>query len=147
MIAGNSQTQRGISLVEALVSLFIFSIAILGLLEMHAVSIRHHNKAYMRTIAITQAQDIIERMRANRAAFIAGSYNNPGANQHTNCNTSGCTPQDMAEQDFYEWNQQNATLLPGGSGTVTTTATNATITLNWQESGSTASASVNVRLN
>lgn len=68
-------TQCGFSLLEVLIAVLVLSIGLLGLAGLHAVGLRSVDSANLRTQATVLAQDILERMRANRDAAIAGDYN------------------------------------------------------------------------
>lgn len=69
------RSQRGFSLLEVLIAVLVLSIGLLGLAGLYAVGLRSVDSANLRTQATVVAQDILERMRANRDAAIAGDYN------------------------------------------------------------------------
>ena len=58
--------QSGLSLIEVLITVVLVSIGLLGLAGLQLTSVRNSNSSGERFIATTLAQDIIERMRANR---------------------------------------------------------------------------------
>jgi Tfp pilus assembly protein PilV len=81
----------GFSFIEVLVSFFISSIAVLGILK-GSIEILHAEKhAYYTHQAINQIENISERFRAN-------------------------TSDTFREREFSIWNQQNSELLPEGYG-------------------------------
>lgn len=133
-------TQSGFTLLEILVAIVVLSLGLLGLAGLQAATLRNNQIAYYRAIAIQQTYDIADRIRANQAGAKAGNYNNPSATHHAcaPCNN----PQEMAEEDFFQWNSNNASLLPAGAGTVVSGAGGSyVVTVNWNEnteSGSTA---------
>lgn len=66
---------RGFTLIEVLISMTIFSIAILGL-AIGASSVMRANKtSYFSTIAISLAQDKLEELKANPATLTSCSTN------------------------------------------------------------------------
>lgn len=71
---GRPPDQRGFSLLEVLIAVLVLSIGLLGLAGLYAVGLRSVDSANLRTQATVLAQDILERMRANRDAAIAGGY-------------------------------------------------------------------------
>lgn len=110
--------KKGFTLLEVLISILVFSIGLIGLAALQILSLRLSGDSLLRTVATIQANDMIDRMRANVIATdlgVASPYNNPtgSATANPNClgkNSSGgyinaqCTPTQMAGNDFYEWN-------------------------------------------
>ncbi|MDQ1303547.1 MAG: type pilus assembly protein PilV, partial [Pseudomonadota bacterium] len=62
--------QSGLSLIEVLITVVLVSIGLLGLAGLQLTSVRNSNSSGERFMATTLAQDIIERMRANRARAV-----------------------------------------------------------------------------
>ena len=130
--------QRGFSLLEVLIAVVILSIGLLGVAGLQLAGLRFAHNANLRYIAALQANDIADRMRANRPGVIAGAYNNlNGTGSDPGCIDTGCSPTQMAATDAFEWNTANANLLPSGAGTVTGQGVDSvfTITINWTEMG------------
>ena len=103
--------QRGFTLVEALIALLVLSIGLLGVAGMQLASLQSNYGAFQRSQATFLAQDIADRMRANRTAALASAYDfaygtaAPGA------------PANTAEIDIAMWKTRlAATLPPGASG-------------------------------
>jgi type IV pilus assembly protein PilV len=110
---------RGFSLIEALITLFVFAIGILTVAGLQLISKKANYDAAQRTTAGMLANDIAERMRANLAnngAALAdylvedigadpdtgeATLGQPG----TDCTASQCTKEQMAAWDLYEWEQ------------------------------------------
>jgi type IV pilus assembly protein PilV len=65
---------RGFTLLEILVALLILTIGLLGLGTLQMTSLRYNHSALLRSQATLLAQDILDRMRANRATAVGGSY-------------------------------------------------------------------------
>lgn len=125
------QLSKGFSIIEALISIAIFSVAMLGAAKFQIEGTKNQNIAHFQTLAVTQAYDMIDRVKANLSGFEAGAYNNPSNSYHATCLSQGCTSNEMAENDFYEWQQSNQNFLPQGSGSVTSSGNNLTITVTW----------------
>jgi type IV pilus assembly protein PilV len=130
---------KGVSLIEVLVSVVIASIGLLALAGVNATSIRYTKMSQYRAIATQLANDMGERMRANKGVpasagpptivatgFLAGDYDftTDFAGQATTatlptelCNTaaSNCTPADIAALDVAQWRLQARDQLPEGS--------------------------------
>ena len=123
--------QKGISLIEVLVSIFVVSMGILALAGLLNASSRLGKASEMRATATLLANDIADRMRANPAAFTAvapSSYDQPATSYAPTAPSlpgkveSGCapmphcTPAEIAAIDLYEWQQRVFYTLPGGQG-------------------------------
>jgi len=67
--------QVGASLIEVLVAILILSFGMLSLGSMMAYAVQLPKLAGYRAKAVTLAVEHIERMRANKGAFQAGTYN------------------------------------------------------------------------
>jgi type IV pilus assembly protein PilV len=61
--------QRGFTLVEVLVTIIVMAIGILGVAGLQLAGMRSNHSAYLRTQATIAASDLIDRMRADPAAF------------------------------------------------------------------------------
>lgn len=68
------KAQRGMLLIEVLVSIFIAAIALLGTATMMAKSSRSEMESYQRVQALTLVQDMVSRINANRQ--VADCYSN-----------------------------------------------------------------------
>ena len=129
-----STHQKGSSLLEILISLLVIAVGLLGLSVMQTVSLKNINNSHFRSLATVYAYDMAERMRSNQAGVTAGNYDNitaPGAN--TSCAGAICTAAEIATLDGFQWNQQIASELPSGTGTVTESSDVYTITVTWEE--------------
>jgi type IV pilus assembly protein PilV len=115
------RAQRGFSLLEVLVALVVLSIGLLGVATMQTLALTSGQGGYLRTQAVFQAYDIMDRMRSNSIGVTTGLYNaipdTPGS-QPAAC-APACTPTQIRDQDRFEWNTANQNLLPNGRGTVT----------------------------
>ena len=118
---------RGFTMLEALISLLILSFGLLGIAGLYIAGVQNNKCASLRTIATQQTYDMADRMRANLAGLTVPLpampfYHLPTATQKVNCyTTTNCSAQDMAENDYFEWNDANSSasnrrMLPGGFG-------------------------------
>lgn len=136
---------RGFTLIEVLVAVFVLSIGLLGLAGLQATSLRNNHGGYLRSQANILAYDLIDRMRANRDVAIANNTYlvefDEAPEDVTNCQNSGaaCSPVQMAVFDINQWKcmlgSWNAAsfcdttldmggVLPGGVGRVTRDSNN-----------------------
>ena len=108
--------QRGVSLIEVLMAVLIFSVSLIGMAGLLMMATRSNQAAYLRTQVAFLAGNMADRMRANPAAVWDGSYNQTIPFSGTqNCQTASCTPDQLATADFAAWNSQLAAFLPGGT--------------------------------
>ena len=142
--------QLGMTFIEVLVALFILVTGVLGAVAMQATVKKGSFDAMQRSLASALAQDIIERMRSNDAATLAGYMKtNYGvaldAVPAKRCNTvaSICTPAEMVTNDTYEWEAElmganvtqgsvNAGGLVGGRACISNVLNAITVVVSWQ---------------
>ena len=101
--------QQGFTFLESLLALFILSVGLLGVAGMHAQAMKMGFVASQNTAIVMKGEELIERMRANRA----GLAEYAGAPASHGC-TSGstCTTQQMAADDLFIWRTELELLLP-----------------------------------
>jgi len=130
-------TQRGFALIEALITVIVVSVGLLGMAGMQLNSLRANQDAHYNSQAALLAADLGDRMRGNTQAAKDGFYAhdkiNAVADPGFDCSadfpegSTRCNPQQLAEADLYEWygkvdprlwdtNPQN--ILPGGKAEV-----------------------------
>jgi type IV pilus assembly protein PilV len=133
----NPTAQSGFTLLEVMIALVIFSIGLLGLSGLQAISLQNNQVAYSRTVATMLAYDMADRIRANNPAppAIPANYATAPLISH-DCVNSTCTSAQMAEQDRFEWNaavaDPNNNLL-NAVGSIALAGTTYTITIGWDE--------------
>lgn len=149
----------GFSLLEVLIALVILSVGLLGVSGLIMTSLKANDGAYLRSTANTLAYSILDRMRANRESATQGEYNiglgqaapvSATCLQSSNCtaaqltalcmgSANNCTPGQMAQADLGTWEQDLASDLPSGTGSITTSldpsgAVDVTIVIQWDPS-------------
>lgn len=137
LTASKPHPQRGFSLLEVLISVVVLSVGLLGIAGLQVTGLRFAHAANLHYTASSQANDMADRMRANRVGVAAGAYNSISTISATNpgCISTGCTPAQIASVDVAEWGASLSTLLPSGTGSVTGTGAGSvfTITVSWSE--------------
>lgn len=109
--------QRGISLIEVLVTLIILLVGLLGLAGLVAHSNQSEMESYQRVQALQLMNDMVSRLNANRQ--VASCYSNSttgvtlgtGATSIPTCGTGSSAQQTQATNDLTEWD----TLLKGSA--------------------------------
>jgi type IV pilus assembly protein PilV len=126
----SSTRGRGFALVEALVTVLVFAIGMLGVIGLQTLSLASNSLSTFRNDANVLASDMTERMRANREqarGLVGVGYDNP-APARSSCRKiyadavtatpAACTPAQLAADDLFDWQKQVAQVLPGGKGLV-----------------------------
>lgn len=124
------RNQSGSGLIEVLVAMVILSLGVLGAASYISNSMRNSHSSYVRSHATWLAGDIIDRMRANRAAAeVAPFPYNIGFNPPPNGGG-------VVNQDLREWRAAIATSLPAGTGSVNfdNATQNVTVQIQWDDS-------------
>ena len=128
---------RGFSLIEAMVSLVVLSVGMIGIAALYGQGLGAGRTAMYRTQAVNRAADMADRIRVNRLGGAAYA----GAAGNNNCRPGGgvnCTPAQMAADDLFVWQAQVGAQLPNGQGAVqfaAGTPPSYTIQVTWQEVG------------
>lgn len=126
--AGNLHRQSGVTLIEVLITVVLVSIGLLGLAGLQLTSVRNSSSSGERFMATTLAQDIIERMRTNRARAIG-----PGKVYNL---AMGAAPGagGVEGDDLDAWVDALETALPLGKGSVDVDDDNvATVVVQWTD--------------
>lgn len=133
------RASAGFSLVEAMVSLIVISVGMIGIAALYGQGLSAGRTALSRTIAVNLAATMAENIRVNRLGQAAYA----GAGADNNCDPASgggvdCTPAQMAAHDVFLWNADVAAQLPNGVGAVAFadgTPPTYTITVTWDEVG------------
>lgn len=135
------KNRRGFTLIEVLVALLILSVGLLGLAGLQGRGLRDNHSALLRSQAVNQAEDILDRMRANRAAAVNGAYDidlGDGA--------AAPTYTGLVLTDLQEWKAMLAASLPAGDGSIAMDGTVCTVIVQWGEAAGDQTVTVVTRL-
>jgi type IV pilus assembly protein PilV len=103
---------RGMTLIEVLVTLVIISVGLLGVAALQLTTVRNNLDAFVRSQAAVLAGDMLDRIRANRAAAINDQYNIAfGAAVGTGT---------IAQNEMAQWRATLQSQLPNGDGAIVT---------------------------
>jgi type IV pilus assembly protein PilV len=108
---------RGITLIEVMVTVVVISFGLISLAGLQLANKRGGHSSHQRTLALTVANDILERMAVNptqAAAYHTGAGNGAlgggtlGAAIGRNCSAAGitCTPAELAAFDRWAWERR-----------------------------------------
>lgn len=143
----------GFGLLEVLISIIILSIGLLGIAAMQVVGMKNVHSSYLRSQASLLAYEFADILRSNVTQVQANKFGdsaddgvdintgNLGFNITANCiNTTGCTPDKMAETDLGLWAMNVNAALPSGIATVARNGNIYTVTISWLDDLSDADA-------
>lgn len=120
---GRRRQAAGFTLIEAMVAVAIISLGLLGMAGLQSFGLSENHRSLLRMKATYKAYEMADRMRANQRVFDPAytgyltAIANCAGSVVTDC-SSGCTPQQIAQNDLCEWKNDLAVQLPGGLGTV-----------------------------
>lgn len=119
--------QAGMTLIEVLVALVVFSIGALGVAMLQLNALKHTDSAMRSTQASFIAQDLLERIRANPDANYALSSLNQAP-------TSG-NPDNPRDQDLFDFADQLRRMVGDDvQATVSVLGAHVTLELDWDDS-------------
>ena len=117
--------QSGTTLLEVLITVVLVSVGLLGLAGLQLATVQNTNSAGERFEATTLAQDILERMRANRLQALNGDYNLDMADDPAGAG--------LVATDLDDWMAALET-LPQGDGAIAVAADGlVTIDIQWTD--------------
>jgi type IV pilus assembly protein PilV len=122
--------QAGMTLVEQLVTLVLVSVGLLGIAALQLASLRANREAYFHLQAGALANDILERIRANRQGFADSEYDAAFNDTGVRSTTAG--------NDLHAWQLEIDRSLPGGAASAAgaigrTAGTNVVVvTIRWR---------------
>lgn len=133
----HAEDQRGSSLIEVLVAVFIVSVGLLALAGILATATRFSKTSEFRSVASLLAADIADRMRANFNPGATAAQQGerfytlqPGVlataapeSDATCAVAAACTPEEMAQRDLAQWQAALFQALPQGTGFILPNAT------------------------
>lgn len=114
-------------MLEILITLVIIATALLGTAGLQLYAMKVGKNSEFRTQAVFLAEELAERMEANKAAAITGSYAASGtvaASAVADCRVNACNADSVAQFDLAEWEARIAQALPGANWIVDPSVTN-----------------------
>lgn len=105
--------QLGVSLIELLVAILIFAFGMLGLAGLQNRTLGFSQVSLYRSQATALSDDVLDRMRADRASAKSGGWDTKLETTASDMSTAT-----FAERDLKEWKSQVESLLPDGQALV-----------------------------
>lgn len=126
-----SKKIEGFTLVEFLVALLIFAIGILSLTALQLRVLRGDISAHNYAQAIQVAYSMMDRLRSNRNAALAGSYNITDVAEISG--GDGLPP--LFDDDLSSWRDNELNLLPSPNATISCSLSGScSVTIIWDDS-------------
>jgi type IV pilus assembly protein PilV len=118
-----------VGLIEVLVAIVILAFGMLGLAGLQTRVLSFSQSSLYRSQATALTDDILDRMRTDRANAKNGLWDSTLATA-----SSSITGSAIYQTDLKDWKEQVEALLPSGKGQVAVAAGLVTITLEWDDS-------------
>ncbi|GLT23075.1 type IV pilus modification protein PilV [Zoogloea oryzae] len=126
--------QKGVGLIEVLVSMVVLSLCMLGMAALQTVSLRNNQSAQSRSMATIMSASITESMRANVIAAKGGEYN------VDTCSSASGTS--LASTDVASWlNALKGAIGRTACGGIVCRNATCDITVQWDDSRATSGKS------
>ena len=143
---------HGFSLIEALVAFMIISVGMLGIASLQTISMKAGHTAVIRTSAVFNVEDILDRMRANTTQVAAYVVEDAGTGVDGSCNdavgssaapntvtttATPCSAAALAADDIFHWKQSLGQNIKGKVEVTVPVAprvlNTVTVTITWTE--------------
>lgn len=132
---------RGMSLIEILVALVVFSMGALAVAGLQVKSLKARQASDARGQATALLADMNDRIRSNADAASAAAYVYESDDYDTqratmgsspptlpnDCESNNCSPAQIAANDLVDWRLALERQLPGGAGQISVAVTNVTM--------------------
>ena len=136
--------QKGVSLIEVMVALFVLSIGLLGHSKIQALGVRASTDANLRTQATYLLNEMVERLRTNRPAADSNYYSTidyaaidctaaPAriCSEGVAGSALECNASEIADEDAFHWYCDVQDALPNGNVTVSVAAAVYSAQVSW----------------
>jgi type IV pilus assembly protein PilV len=151
----HGENHEGFTLIEVLLALFILSIGLLGLAALQNRALKDNHSALLRSVAVQHAEDILDRMRANRADRVLYTigFNDPDdwdPQKHSRAELSAKLTasyyKGLVHTDMLEWKWNLAQTLPLGNGSIAVAGNPVTVVIRWREGDEDVTVTINGQL-
>jgi len=123
----NYGRERGVTLIEVMVAVFITAIGLLGAAALQLNALKYTDSARTTSQATFIAYDILDRIRANADSSNLASYT------MTDISSAPSSAGNILQQDKMDF-AENVSNLSEGAGTITINGASVTVTITWSES-------------
>jgi type IV pilus assembly protein PilV len=129
--APRRHAQAGATMIEVLVAILIFSFGMLGLAGLQVKTMAYTQSSLMRSQATALADDVLDRMRADRTNARKTDESTGAWNTKLIAHAAAITN----NADLQDWKTELEALLPEGEASITVTSTrDVTVVIEWTDS-------------
>lgn len=130
-MTATKRCQRGVGLIEVLVSVLVLSVGLLGIASLSVRAIKNNHSSLGRSMAVIQTYSISDAMRIDRANAITGAFN-------LGLETEPPIGSSFAAGTLTKWRQSLRTLLGSSAkGSIACNNTACTIIVQWDDARAT----------
>jgi len=127
-------TQRGVTLVEAMIALLVISVGLLGIASLQLTAMNQNASSLHNSQAVWMAYNMSDRIRANPGEFDSYDGEDTADITDQDCVSSGCNPGEMVDADIADWKTMVEN-LPGGRGIISSNADGLLVSVMWDDNG------------
>ncbi|MEJ8822360.1 type IV pilus modification protein PilV [Variovorax humicola] len=122
MLTRSASLQRGVTLLESLVSMVVLVVGVLAILWVQVRTLAETQTAVRRAQAVRAIEDLGERIKSNPGGFsqlglYVTDWESSGLPAQ-DCKAAACTAAQLAARDVHEWQLEVAQRLPLGKAKV-----------------------------
>lgn len=127
-----TQQEAGFSMLEVLIALVVFSVGLLGMAMMQQTGMQTLAGSGQLSDAVYLAEDMADRIRANRGHAVSGTtYNSIDNAVNAHC-VASCSAAQIAAKDLFDWDEAVNSQL-SGVATIARSGDSYNITVSWNE--------------
>ena len=126
--------QRGLTLIESMISLLIISVGLLGIAALQITAMKQNAIALNHSQAVWIGYDMADRIRANVLQFTTYAGIDTSNTYAQDCMSAACNNTQMVTADAAEWSTQIQN-LPAGRGIIAGDATRLDVSVMWDDEG------------
>jgi len=132
-------SQKGMSLIEAMVALVVISVGLLGIAALQIVALQQNSSSQWHSQAVWFSYEMSDRITANKSVFNDYDGIDTSGTYAQDCQAGPCTAAQMVTADAQDWKQRVET-LPSGQGLIESSVNNElVIKVMWDDEGTGAS--------
>ena len=124
------RSQAGATMIEVLVSFVIFAFGMLGVAGLQTKALSMSQASLMRSQASALTDDIIERLRADRANAMAGNWNSSADELAADISATG----PLSDTDLRAWKTDLEAALPDGRARINVATGVVEVLITWNDS-------------
>ncbi|MCP4878538.1 MAG: type IV pilus modification protein PilV [Gammaproteobacteria bacterium] len=130
-------SQRGVTLVEAMIALLVISIGLLGIASLQITAMNQNTSSLNHSQAVWAAYNMSDRIRANISEFANYDGIRTDGGHSQDCMAGNCSADQMRLADATDWTTMVGN-LPGGLGIISSNPDGLQVTVMWDDNGTSA---------